>query len=84
MPLLQQIRKLPENIYNALKSAAKQEHRSLSQQAIITLARGLNEPVNFADRRKLILNKLKQENHLWSRWKEVNVADWIREDRDSR
>ena len=83
MPLLQ-IRKLPENIYNALKRTAKREHRSLTQQAIITLARGLNEPVNFADRRKMVLDKLKNENHLWNKWKEVDVAAWIREDRDSR
>ncbi len=83
MPLLQ-IRKLPENIYNALKRAAKREHRSLSQQAIITLARGLNEPVNNTDRRKLILNKIKEENHLWRQWKDIDIAAWIREDRDRR
>jgi hypothetical protein len=83
MPSLQ-IRKLPDNIYAALKAEAERERRSLSQQAIIALARGLDIPLDFSERRKVLLTEIEQEFHLWKKWAGVNVAAWIREDRDSR
>ena len=36
-----QIRKLPENIYALLKRKAEAEHRSIAQEAIVLLAKGL-------------------------------------------
>lgn len=83
MPTLQ-IRKLPDSIYRALKNAAERERRSLSQQAIITLAKGLDVPLDFRERRKKVLAQIKKEAHLWKKWAHVDVAAWIREDRDSR
>lgn len=83
MPSLQ-IRKLPEKLYNALKHAAKNEKRSLTQQAIVTLARGLEDPVNAEHQRKIILEKLKSEKHLWKKWQDVDISKLIRNDRDSR
>lgn len=83
MPTLQ-IRQLPDNIYKALKNAAKREKRSLSQQAIITLERGLGVSADYRERRKKILEENKREAHLWKKWANVDVAGWIREDRDNR
>ena len=83
MPTLQ-IRKLPEDIYQALKEEAERERRSLSQQAIITLAKGLDVPLDFRERRKKVIAEIKQEVHLWKKLVNVDVAAWIREDRDSR
>ncbi|MCB0559459.1 MAG: hypothetical protein H6573_21115 [Lewinellaceae bacterium] len=83
MPTLQ-IRKLPDDIYQALKDEAERERRSISQQAIISLAKGLDVPVDFRERRKKIIAEIKQEVHLWKKWANVDVASWIREDRDSR
>ena len=83
MPTLQ-IRKLPDSIYQALKNAAERERRSLSQQAIITLAKGLDIPLDFRERRKKVLAKIRVEAHLWKKWVNVDVTSWIREDRDSR
>ena len=40
MPSIQ-VRDLPEQIYRKLKINAKKDHRSLSQQAIVTLKKGL-------------------------------------------
>jgi hypothetical protein len=57
MPSLQ-VRELPESIYQKLKQEAKLEHRTLSQQAIITLARGLNMTIGPVDRRKKVLEKI--------------------------
>ena len=36
-----QIRELPENIYSLLKRRAEAEHRSIAQEAIALLAKGL-------------------------------------------
>ena len=83
MPTLQ-IRKLPEDIYQALKEEAERERRSLSQQAIITLAKGLDVPLDFRERRKKVIAKIKRDAHLWKKWANVDVSAWIREDRDSR
>jgi len=83
MPTLQ-IRKLPDNIYQALKDAAERERRSLSQQAIITLAKGLDVPFDFRERRREIIAEIKREAHLWGKWAHVDVAAWVREDRDNR
>lgn len=83
MPTLQ-IRKLPDYIYQALKTAAEHERRSLSQQAIITLAKGLDVPLDFRERRKEVLAEIRKEAPLWKKWAHVDVAAWTREDRDSR
>ena len=40
MPSIQ-VRDLPEEIYNKIKNNAQKDHRSLSQQAIVTLKKGL-------------------------------------------
>lgn len=83
MPSLQ-IRKLPNSIYQALKSAAALERRSLSQQAIIALAKGLGVSADFRKRRKKILTKIQNEQQLWKKWAKIDIASWVREDRDGR
>lgn len=83
MPALQ-IRKLPDNIYRALKAAAERERRSLSQQAIIALANGLNVQPDFRVSRKELLAKIKREAPRWRKLADVDVTAWVREDRDSR
>ncbi len=40
MPSIQ-VRDLPEQIYSKIKNNAQKDHRSLSQQAIVTLKKGL-------------------------------------------
>ncbi len=63
-----QVRNLPENIYNALYQLAKDSHRSLTQQAIVTLELGLQTQLSSAtDRRKSMLNSWETTNPLTSR-----------------
>lgn len=81
MPSLQ-VRDLPEEIYQALKKAAQAEHRSLSQQAIIALARGLNLGVDHRQRRANLLEQWRQEP--LGPWAHIDITSWIRADRDSR
>lgn len=79
-----QVRDLPEHIYYALKAAAAQEHRSLSQQAIVILAKGLEIPPNFQERRKKVLSEVKSNQSKWTKLRNRDISEWIREDRETR
>ena len=79
-----QIRKLPQPIYAALKQAAAKEHRSLSQQAIIALSKGLDIQEGQQERRHQVIAKIKSESHQWKHLADLDIATWIREDRESR
>ena len=83
MPSLQ-IRKLPEHIYTALKEAAEKEHRSMSNQAIVLLAEGLNISIDYRHKRKKGLENIKSLKTGWAKFSDADVASWIREDRDNR
>ena len=81
MPSLQ-VRDLPEQIYRKLQMGAKKDHRSLSQQAIITIKKGLGITGNPKERRqKLIENILKKPISFDARQLDDPV-DLIREDRE--
>lgn len=60
MPSLQ-VRELPEPLYGALQKKAKQEHRSLAQQAVMTLARGMGMDVDACERRRALLKNLQTD-----------------------
>ena len=57
MPSLQ-VRELPVNIYRLLQKRAKFEHRSLAQEAVVTLAKGLNTTASNKDRRQKLLQNI--------------------------
>ena len=81
MPSLQ-IRKLPDHIYQALKAQAEQERRSLSQQAVVALARGLDIPFDFRESRKQLMQEIHKQAKRWKKVSGVNIAGWVREDRE--
>lgn len=54
MPSLQ-VRELPEHIYRTLSEEAAAAHRSLAQQAVAVLAKGLNLDTAPQARRKALL-----------------------------
>ena len=55
MPLIQ-VRDVPEHIYRRLKEMAEREHRSLAQQVVAVLARGLQVEGDAKARRRRILD----------------------------
>ena len=57
MPSLQ-VRELPEPIYRKLQMSAQRDHRSLSQQAIITLKKGLEIKDDLKERRRKLINRV--------------------------
>ena len=57
MPSIQ-VRDLPEQIYRKLQINAKKNHRSLSQQAIVTLKKGLGVETNSKERRRILVDQI--------------------------
>jgi plasmid stability protein len=81
MPSLQ-VRELPDQIYQKLVAESQKEHRSFSQQAIVTLARGLNMEDNPKDRRAKLINNLRELKLMPDVESLTDPAILIREDRE--
>ena len=81
MPSLQ-VRELPENIYYQLCRDAELQHRSIAQQAVATLARGLHIELDPKSRRMVLLAKINADPIKLKVASPVNPALLIREDRD--
>ena len=77
-----QVRELPENIYYQLKKTAEQDHRSLAQQAVAVLAKGLNVSSSPKERRLALLQQIQQEPSLNIELLDTTPEVLIREDRD--
>ena len=81
MPSLQ-VRELPEQLYNKIKQEAHNKHRTLAQQAIVTLSKGLNVPLDPKKRRENVLNILKQNAEIISKYKLSDPVNLINKDRE--
>ena len=81
MPSLQ-VRELPENIYRLLQEKATKEHRSLAQEAIVTLAKGLEASLSQKNRRMELLQKIADNPAVDQSVLRFDPVDMLREDRD--
>ncbi len=81
MPSLQ-VRDLPDPIYRKLVNEAEKEHRSLAQQAVAVLARGLGVTEDAQERRRRILDQMRKSPIKVDGKKPLNPVDTIREDRN--
>lgn len=61
MPLLQ-VRDVPEHLYRLLVRQAEKERRSIAQQAIATLAKGLGAEIDAQARRREVLAQIRQSH----------------------
>ncbi len=77
-----QVRDLPDQIYEKLKKEAKKKHRSLAQQAVITLAKGLETPYNPKERRATLIESLNSDRQVVKKYKLSDPVKIIREDRE--
>jgi hypothetical protein len=59
MPTLQ-VRDVPDHIYRRLAELAEKERRSLAQQAVAVLAKGLEVEVDPKARRRKVLDEAKR------------------------
>lgn len=75
-----QVREVPATLYGALAEASKQEHRSLSQQTLVILERGLGLEEKPAKRRKRLIRSI-EETPLPAVDKLPDPVSLVREDR---
>ena len=80
MPLLQ-VRDFPADVYEKIKYEATQQHRTIAQQTVVLIKRGLCEEGSNKERRRLLLEKIRK-NDVPEEVKAVDVVKWIREDRN--
>jgi len=80
MPLLQ-VRDCPLDIYKKLSLVAKKKNRTIAQQALVLLERGLGQEQSNSERRRQLLEKI-DRREVPKRAKQVNAVALIREDRD--
>lgn len=76
------VRELPDNIYYLLQERARAEHRSLSQEAVILLAEGLQTSGTNKQRRRLLLSKITANKTVSGAVKAIDPMVWIHEGRD--
>ena len=81
MPSLQ-VREMPERVYRRLASEAKRQHRSLAQQAIVSLEVGLELQPDPVARRRRVLQEVMDDPALGNSAQLPTPAQLIREDRD--
>jgi hypothetical protein len=79
MPVIQ-VRDVPEHIYRLLAEQAESERRSLAQQAVAVLARGLEVDVDSKARRRAVIEALRS-NPIARTGKLSDPAKLIRKDR---
>ena len=79
MPTLQ-VRDVPEHIYEQLVARAKRERRSISQQAVVTLAEGLGAELDPREKRRRLFERAAKLN--LSKRKVTPPEVLIREGRD--
>jgi len=80
MPLLQ-VRDCPEDIYNRIAKEAKKERRTIAQEILTLLEKGLGQEQSNIERRRKILEKINARD-IPNRVKEIDPVVLIREDRD--
>ena len=81
MPSLQ-VRELPDNIYHLLQKKAQSEHRSLAQEAVATLARGLQTSLSPRERRTELLQHIAENPAVDQSVLLLDPVALLREDRD--
>jgi hypothetical protein len=80
MPLLQ-VRECPEDVYKKIALVAKRQNRTIAQQVVVLLEKGLGQEESNIERRKQILNRIESRN-ISEKVKAIDAVALIREDRD--
>ena len=80
MPLLQ-VRECPEDIYRKISYVAKNENRTIAQQVVALLEKGLEQQESNIGRRKRLMDRL-EKRHIASEIKKIDPVSLIREDRN--
>jgi len=80
MPLLQ-VRDCPEDIYKKVTIAAKRKNRTIGQQIVALLEKGLGQEQPNVERRRQVLERIRARK-IADNIKKVDAVALVREDRD--
>ena len=80
MPLLQ-VRDFPADIYEEIKFEAKRQNRTIAQQTIVLIEKGLGEEISNQERLRRVLERVNSRD-IPEEVKAIDHVKWIREDRD--
>jgi hypothetical protein len=80
MPLLQ-VRDFPADIYEEISFEAKRQNRTIAQQTIVLIKKGLGEEISQREQRLLLLDEIMRRDVPESA-KAIDPVKLIREDRD--
>jgi hypothetical protein len=81
MPNLQ-VREVPAAVYGALAEASRQEHRSLAQQTLVTLERGLGLAEDPRERRRRLVRSIRESPAADAVEALPSPVELVREDRN--
>ena len=80
MPLLQ-VRDFPDDIYEEITFEARRQNRTIAQQTIVLIKKGLGEEISNKERRRLVIEKTNLRE-IPKNVKSIDYVKFIREDRD--
>jgi hypothetical protein len=80
MPLLQ-VRDCPDDIYKEISMVAHRQNRTIAQQTIVLLKKGLGLDESNKERRRVTLERIKARK-VPDGLKKIDFVKLIREDRD--
>ena len=80
MPLLQ-VRDFPSDIYEKIALEAKRQNRTIAQQTIVSIRKGLGCEVSIRERRRMVLERINNRK-IPEALKTLDHVKLIREDRD--
>ncbi|GHT70160.1 hypothetical protein FACS1894110_21120 [Spirochaetia bacterium] len=78
MPLLQ-VRDFPDDIYAEISFAARKEHRTIAQQTIVLIQKGLGREETNRERRRRLIEKC-NARIIPDEARAIDVVELIRED----
>ena len=79
MPLLQ-VRDFPADIYEEITFEARRQNRTIAQQTIVLIKKGLDEEISNQERRRRLLERI-NSREIPDSAKAIDVVKWIQEDR---
>jgi hypothetical protein len=80
MPLLQ-VRDCPDDIYKKIVVVAKKQNRTIAQQVLVLLEKGLGQEQSNMERRRQLLEKINSRK-IDKKVKQIDAVSLIREDRN--
>jgi len=76
-----QVRDFPADIYEEISFEAKRENRTIAQQTIVLIKKGLGEEISLKEKRRLLFEEIMKRD-VPEAAKAIDPVKLIREDRD--